>query len=254
MHKCPAAVHVINGYGKTTGLLQIEELGTLESPIALTNTLSVGIVQQALVKYMLKQNKEIGLSAETINVVVGECNDSYLNDIRACAVCEQDVYDAIQNASADFALGSVGAGRGMSCFEMKGGIGSSSRIVSIGRQNYTIGALVLTNFGRKQDFSFSSYDFSTFTDSSVEQGSIIILLATDIPLSSRQLKRLCKRMPIALAKTGSWSKKNGAGCSPWGTGRSAPTRPALVFQPNAPAVWVSFSAGGRGGETALHGA
>lgn len=231
MHKCPAAVHVINGYGKTTGLLQIEELGTLESPIALTNTLSVGIVQQALVKYMLKQNKEIGLSAGTINVVVGECNDSYLNDIRACAVCEQDVYDAIQNASADFALGSAGAGRGMSCFEMKGGIGSSSRIVSIGRQNYTIGALVLTNFGRKQDFSFSSYDFSTFTDSSVEQGSIIILLATDIPLSSRQLKRLCKRMPIALAKTGSWMG-NGSGdiVIAFSTGVDIPHFDAAPFQ------------------------
>lgn len=82
--KCPAACHVINGFGKTSGLVQIEEMGTLESPIAMTNTLSVGTVQQALVKYMLKENKEIGTLTGTVNVVVGECNDSYLNDIRAC--------------------------------------------------------------------------------------------------------------------------------------------------------------------------
>ena len=151
-HKCPAAVHVINGFGKTSGLLQVEEMGVLESPIALTNTLSVGVVQQALVRHMLAENKEIGTLTGTVNVVVGECNDSYLNDIRACRVQEADVFSAIADARADFALGSVGAGRGMSCFEMKGGIGSASRIIPIGNERYTLGALVLTNFGRKQDF------------------------------------------------------------------------------------------------------
>lgn len=208
--KCPAAAHVINGFGKTSGLIQIEELGTLESPIALTNTLSVGTVQQALVKHMLKENQEIGLSTGTVNVVVGECNDGYLNAIRSCAVTEADVYEAIDDAKEDFALGSVGAGTGMSCFEMKGGIGSSSRLLSIGRQTYTLGALVLSNFGKKQDFRFEHNAFSSCQDTVPEQGSIMIILATDLPLSSRQLKRMCKRTSAALARIGSWLG-NGSG-------------------------------------------
>lgn len=208
--KCPAAAHVINGFGKTSGLIQIEELGTLESPIALTNTLSVGTVQQALVKHMLKENQEIGLSTGTVNVVVGECNDGYLNAIRSCAVTEADVYEAIDDAKEDFALGSVGAGTGMSCFEMKGGIGSSSRLLSIGRQTYTSGALVLSNFGKKQDFRFEHNAFSSCQDTAPEQGSIMIILATDLPLSSRQLKRMCKRTSAALARIGSWLG-NGSG-------------------------------------------
>ena len=209
-HKCPAAVHVINGFGKTSGLLQIEEMGVLESPIALTNTLSVGVVQQALVRHMLAENKEIGTLTGTVNVVVGECNDSYLNDIRACRVQEADVFSAIADARADFALGSVGAGRGMSCFEMKGGIGSASRIIPIGNQRYTLGALVLTNFGRKQDFLKGGSAFSAPEQSAPEQGSILMILASDLPLSSRQLKRLCRRTPAALARVGSWLG-NGSG-------------------------------------------
>lgn len=209
-HKCPAAVHVINGFGKTSGLLQIEEMGVLESPIALTNTLSVGVVQQALVRHMLAENKEIGTLTGTVNVVVGECNDSYLNDIRACRVQEADVFSAIADARADFALGSVGAGRGMSCFEMKGGIGSASRIVELDKQAFTLGALVLANFGQKADFIHDRADFSQAQRQGREQGSIIIILATDIPLESRQLKRLCRRMPAALARTGSYLG-NGSG-------------------------------------------
>ena len=207
--KCPAAVHVINGFGKTSGLVQIEEMGTLESPIALTNTLSVGTVQQALVKYMLQENEEIGISTGTVNVVVGECNDSYLNAIRACAVREEDVFHAIADAKEDFALGSVGAGTGMSCFEMKGGIGSASRVFSIAKQQYVLGALVLSNFGKKQDCLLTQ-GVSLESDPSPEQGSILLILATDLPLPSRQLKRLCKRTSVALARSGSWLG-NGSG-------------------------------------------
>lgn len=208
--KCPAACHVINGFGKTSGLVQIEEMGTLESPIALTNTLSVGTVQQALVKYMLKENKEIGTLTGTVNVVVGECNDSYLNDIRACALTQEHVFAAIDDARSDFALGTVGAGTGMSCFEMKGGIGSASRIIHIDQKPYTVGALVLSNFGKKQDFLGSSFDFSSFPGETAEQGSIIMIIATDIPMDARQLKRVCRRTPAALARLGSWLG-NGSG-------------------------------------------
>lgn len=202
-NKYVASSYVINGFGKTSGLIQIDELGTLESIIGLTNTLNVGTVQQSIVKHMLKDNPDIGRDTGTINIVVGECNDGYLNDIRSCAVKEDDVYEAIENATIDFELGSVGAGRGMSCFQMKGGIGSASRIVELDGQEYTIGLLVLSNFGLKKDFIFDSISFSDIDDELLEKGSIMIILATDIPLSSRQLKRVCKRMSTSLARLGS---------------------------------------------------
>lgn len=199
-NKYVAASYVINGFGKATGLIQINELGTLESKIGLTNTLSVGTVQQALVKHMLQDNPEIGITTGTINVVVGECNDGYLNDIRKCSIVEQDVYDAIANVKEDFLQGAVGAGTGMSCFEMKGGIGSASRVVVLDTKEYIVGSLVLTNFGLQKDFIKET---TLFSNEDIENGSIIIVLATDIPMTSRQLKRICKRVPIALGQVGS---------------------------------------------------
>ena len=203
LNKYIASTYIINGFSKTSGLIQVDELGTLESIIGLTNTLNVGTVQQAIVKHMLKDNPDIGINTGTINAIVGECNDGYLNDIRKCAITEEDVYEAIENATIDFDLGSVGAGRGMSCFEMKGGIGSASRIVELDGQEFTIGVLILSNFGLKKDFILDTLNFSDFNDSNLEKGSIIIILATDIPLSSRQLKRVCKRMSVSLVRLGS---------------------------------------------------
>lgn len=203
LNKYIASTYIINGFSKTSGLIQVDELGTLESIIGLTNTLNVGTVQQAIVKHMLKDNPDIGVDTGTINAIVGECNDGYLNDIRKCAITEEDVYEAIENATIDFDLGSVGAGRGMSCFEMKGGIGSASRIVELDGQEFTIGVLILSNFGLKKDFILDTLNFSDFNDSNLEKGSIIIILATDIPLSSRQLKRVCKRMSVSLVRLGS---------------------------------------------------
>lgn len=162
--KLSAGCHVINGFGKTSGLVQLEELGTLESPIALTNTLSVGTVQQALVKYMLRDHPEIGTTGGSVNVVVGECNDGYLNDIRACCIQEEDVYDAIKDAKENFELGAVGAGRGMSCFEMKGGIGSASRVIVLDESDYTVGALVLSNFGLQGDYITDSISFREISE------------------------------------------------------------------------------------------
>ncbi len=202
-NKYVASSYVINGFSKTSGLIQIDELGTIESIIGLTNTLNVGTVQQAIVKHMLKNNPDIGKNTGTINAVIGECNDGYLNDIRECAITEEDVYEAIKNATTNFELGSVGAGRGMSCFGMKGGIGSASRIVELDGQEYTIGVLVLSNFGLKKDFIFDNINFSNYHDETLEKGSIIIILATDVPLSSRQIKRVCKRMSVSLARLGS---------------------------------------------------
>lgn len=199
--------YVINGFGKSIGLVQINELGTLETPIILTNTLSVGTCSTALVKYMLKENEDIGVTTGTVNPVVCECNDGYLNDIRGLHVKEEDVFDAIENAEINFKEGNIGAGTGMSCYQLKGGIGSASRVLKLDDKEYTIGSLVLSNFGLKEDLLVDGIKVGEKIvekeSEELEKGSIIIILATDIPMNERQLKRIAKRVPIGLARTGS---------------------------------------------------
>ncbi|WML57611.1 P1 family peptidase [Neobacillus sp. PS2-9] len=197
--KVTAASYVINGFGKTTGLVQVNELGVLESPIMLTNTFSVPAVTQGVLEYMLSENPEIGDTTGTINIVVGECNDSYLNSIRRFPVKPEHAVNAIKNATINQAVeGAVGAGKGMVCFGYKGGIGSSSRIV----EEYTVGCLVLSNFGKKEELQSYRYAGGEGV-SETSDGSIIIILATDAPLSDRQLQRLAKRCGIGLGRTGS---------------------------------------------------
>ncbi|WP_251550934.1 P1 family peptidase [Neobacillus muris] len=197
--KVTAASYVINGFGKTTGLVQVDELGVLESPIMLTNTFGVPAVAQGTLAYMLGENPEIGETTGTINVVVGECNDSQLNSIRLFPVKPEHAIEAIKNASNETAAeGAVGAGKGMVCFGYKGGIGSSSRVAD----DYTVGCLVLTNFGKKEEFRSFQYDKLKGLSETAD-GSIIIVLATDAPLSDRQLLRVAKRCGIGLGRTGS---------------------------------------------------
>ena len=199
--------YVINGFGKSIGLVQIDELGTLETPIILTNTLSVGTCSTALVKHMLKENEDIGVTTGTVNPVVCECNDGYLNDIRGLHVKEEDVFKAIENAEVNFKEGNIGAGTGMSCYQLKGGIGSASRVLKLDDKEYTIGSLVLSNFGLKEDLLVDGIKVGEKIvekeSEELEKGSIIIILATDIPMNERQLKRIAKRVPIGLARTGS---------------------------------------------------
>lgn len=209
--KLPAAAAVINGFGKSAGLVQIEELGTLETPIALTNTFAVGAVLTAQIRHALRANPEIGRSLPTVNAVVMECNDAYLNDLHAFAVQEEHFRQALAAASDQVAQGAVGAGRGMSSFGMKGGIGSASRRVTIGAGSaaYTVGALVLSNFGKLPDLILGGRALGRELaaleeeDHAPEQGSIIMILATDAPLDARQLKRLAQRAGVGLARTGS---------------------------------------------------
>ena len=205
--KLISSSYVINGFGKSIGLVQINELGTLETPIILTNTLSVGTCSTALVKYMLKENEDIGVTTGTVNPVVCECNDGYLNDIRGLHVKEEDVFDAIENAEINFKEGNIGAGTGMSCYQLKGGIGSASRVLKLDDKEYTIGSLVLSNFGLKEDLLVDGIKVGEKIlekeREELEKGSIIIILATDIPMNERQLKRIAKRVPIGLARTGS---------------------------------------------------
>lgn len=205
--KLISSSYVINGFGKSIGLVQINELGTLETPIILTNTLSVGTCSTALVKYMLKENEDIGVTTGTVNPVVCECNDGYLNDIRGLHVKEEDVFDAIENAEINFKEGNIGAGTGMSCYQLKGGIGSASRVLKLDDKEYTIGSLVLSNFGLKEDLLVDGIKVGEKIlekeREELEKGSIIIILATDIPMNERQLKRIARRVPIGLARTGS---------------------------------------------------
>ena len=210
-----AAVHVLNGFGKSAGLVQVEELGTIETPILLTNTLSVGTCCTALVRHAIEHNPDIGRDTATVNPVVFECNDGYLNDIQALAVTEEDARTALANASSRFDVGSVGAGCGMSTFGFKGGIGTSSRRITLGGQNFHLGVLVLSNFGRAGDLRLPDGRVVAPPDiqkeeRAVEKGSIIIIAATDIPLSDRQLKRVIRRSGVGLARLGSfWGHGSG---------------------------------------------
>jgi D-aminopeptidase len=209
--KVRGAVHTINGFGKVCGFEEVRELGVIEAPIALTSTLNVGRVADALVTYALHQSPEIGIRTHSVNVVVGECNDGFLNDIQGRHVRAEDVQQALEAAAeGPVAEGAVGAGTGTSCFGWKGGIGTASRIVPAAAGGYTVGALVQSNFGRPQDLTIRGVPVGQRLvppgdriPPPREQGSIMMVLATDAPLDARQLGRLCRRAGVGLARTGS---------------------------------------------------
>ncbi|WP_020612155.1 DmpA family aminopeptidase [Sediminispirochaeta bajacaliforniensis] len=214
--KVPAACHVINGFGKSAGLIQLNELGNIETPIILTSTLNVGTAFQGLVEHALRENPEIGRSTGTVNPLVLECNDGFLNDIRRPVLKKADIFQAVEAAAASGTLqeGAVGAGRGMSCYELKGGIGSASRTFIVDGKTINLGALVLTNYGRLPDLRIGGDPVGSrlaILSSETkrrpeqrEQGSVIVLLATDAPLDSRQLLRLARRGEAGLARCGSF--------------------------------------------------
>jgi D-aminopeptidase len=207
LDKVPAAVAIINGFGKSVGLVQVQELGVLETPIALTNTFGVGTVANAQIRQAVAANAEIGRGLPTVNPLVFECNDGYLNDIQAMAVQEAHYLEAHAACNTHFAQGSVGAGRGMSCFGLKGGIGSASRqVAAASGQPCTVGALVLSNFGRARNLIVAGRPLGRHlapAEAEPEKGSIILLLATDAALDARQLRRLSLRAGAGLARTGS---------------------------------------------------
>ncbi len=208
-HKLPAAAFVLNGFGKTAGLVQIDELGTLETPIALTNTLNVGPVWDALTEYMIARCAEDDHQLRSVNPVVCECNDATLNRIQDRAVTAEHVRSAINSASIDFEEGAVGAGRGMICHDLKGGIGSASRLIEVDGKTYTVGVLVLTNHGNLSDLTIGGTCIGKelaekLNKHEPDQGSCIVIAATDLPLDSRQLGRVAKRISVGLARLGSF--------------------------------------------------
>ncbi|TMJ00514.1 MAG: P1 family peptidase [Bacillati bacterium ANGP1] len=204
--KVTAACAVLNGYGKSIGLLQVEELGTVETPILITSTLNVPRVADALISYMLMQDDTIGV-AETVNPVVLECFDGYLSDARARAVGERETSEAIRSASdGRVAEGCVGAGMGMRCQGFKSGIGTSSRLA--GESGYTVGVLAVPNFGFPGDLVIAGVpvgkELATAGQPS-ERGSCIFVVATDAPLASLDLRRLAWRCFLGMARTGAIS-------------------------------------------------
>lgn len=221
--KVPAAVYVGNGFGKAAGFLQVQELGTIETPIVLTNTLSVGTAVEAVVQWTLRQpgNDDVG----SVNAVVGETNDGYLNDIRGMHVARDDVWAAIDAATGGpVEEGSVGAGTGTSTLGWKGGIGTASRQLPAPLGGYTIGALVQTNYGGVLRIdgvhvgeALGRYSYRSVVEGEADleegpddDGSCMIVLATDAPLSARNLERIAKRAVLGLARTGSFMS-NGSG-------------------------------------------
>ncbi len=211
-NKVTAGVSVINGFGKSAGLVQIDELGTIESPIIMTNTFSVGTAINASLRYILAENEDIGVSTCTVNCVVTECNDGGLNDIRGMHVTEQDVLTALDNAAEDFEEGAVGSGTGMCCMGIKGGIGSASRIVKVKDKEFTIGAILMSNFGELGNLRIDGQRIPTPLPKTGEKdkGSVIIVLGTDLPLNDRQLRRVAKRATVGLGRVGSYLG-NGSG-------------------------------------------
>ncbi len=207
--KLTAAAYIHNGFGKSQGIIQMEELGTLETPIALTNTLNVGKVHDALVDLMLERCSAEGIEVTSINPVVGECNDSILNKICDRVVGTEEVRAAVSGALRDFKEGAVGAGRGTVCFGLKGGIGSASRRFVIGGETYTLGVLVQSNFGSTENLIVggkpAGKEIVRLTEPAVlDRGSIMTIVATDLPVSDRQLKRILKRGGVGLSRTGSY--------------------------------------------------
>jgi D-aminopeptidase len=243
--KVVAAVHVMNAFGKAVGTTQVAELGTVETPLVLTNTLGVGAAFDGLVTHALRQNPEIGTTTGSVNPVVAECNDGYLNDIRGRHVRPEHVLEAIERAApGPVAEGVVGAGTGMSCYGWKGGIGTASRRIPERHGGFVAGVLVLANFGRPADLVIDGIPVGrslvpphrrrTQSPPSSGAGSCIVLIATDAPADARQLRRIAARAQNGLAWTGSW----GAHCSgeyaiAWSTAQTVPHWPAEPILPTA---------------------
>ena len=214
-NRIAAGGFVLNGVGEMAGLTQVIETGWLETPILLTNSHSVGRVHAGVVNHMIKKYPRLGTETDVVLPVVGEADDSFLNDIRVGTCSTQDTIKAIESASSGpVGQGSIGAGTGMTSFDFSGGIGTSSRILDLSLQDtFTIGVLVLSNFGKMRNLTIDGgvigrvldKEFDPTIRREVSEGSIIVVVATDIPLINSQLNRLAKRAALGLGRTGSYA-------------------------------------------------
>ena len=204
--KCPAAVFPFNGYGKSIGMMYIEELGICENPILITNTMSVGAALEGAIDWVLKHNPGVGISERTPNITVFECDDGYLNDTRGRHLKREHAWQAIASATGgQIPEGNVGAGVGMSTFAYKSGVGTCSRIVKNNVGTWTLGVLMVCNFGEREDLIIKGMPFGRMfpvKEAPSNRNSNITIIATDAPLTCTQLKRLAKRPPLGLSKLG----------------------------------------------------
>lgn len=210
-----AAIEVINGFGKSAGIMQVQELGTLETPILMTNTFGVAACATALIRDAIARNPDIGRQTSTVNPLVFECNDGAISDIQALAVTEADAAAAMAAArGGPVAEGAVGGGSGMTSFGFKAGIGTASRIIDIDGQSHVLGVLVQSNFGPAGQLVLPDGrrpDPASLAEP--EKGSVIIVIATDLPLGDRQLQRLARRGGAGLARLGAfWGNGSGDVC------------------------------------------
>ncbi len=219
-----AGTSVLNGTGEITTMTEINELGLLASPIMLTNSMQIGAVYDATVRYFLDRDPSIGRTKQVFMPAVGECDDSFLNDSRGMHVQAGDVWLALDRAvGGRVPEGCVGSGVGMTCFGFKGGIGTSSRLVDVADGTCTVGVLVMSNFGRRHRLTVAGERVGTQitddlpviaeeipVDSRHGEGSAIVVVATDAPLTSHHLARLAKRATFGLIRTGS-TGSNGSG-------------------------------------------
>jgi D-aminopeptidase len=205
---------VLNGAGEVSGLTQVFEWGLIETPILLTNTLSVGTCSHGLVRYMVDKYPGLGREYDVVIPLVGECDDSWLNDIRGRHVRPEHVYEAVNNASSGpVAEGNVGGGTGMITCDLKGGIGTSSRKLPPSRGGYTLGVIVMSNFGRMEDLRIDGIPIGRILEPRFREqkkrrniyGSIIVVVATDAPLISLQLSRLSTRAALGIGRVGSYA-------------------------------------------------
>jgi D-aminopeptidase len=231
--KVPAGAFVLNGTGEMTGLAWVAESGFLEYPIALTNTLNLPRVANGVMSWMIRQYPDIGITDDTLTPVVAECDDSRLNDSQGRHVSEEDVMVALDGATGGVvAEGSVGAGTGMVSYGFKGGIGTASRRLSDQEGGHTVGVLVNANHGRREELVIAGVPVGKLYGSesharSGGEGSIIVIIATDAPLDSRQLGRLAKRAALGLARTGSTARhSSGDFMLAFSTGNTIPHYPA----------------------------
>ena len=208
-NRVTAGAFAANGVGEVIGISALREWGLIETPILLTNSQSAGAVYDATVRWMMDQNPKAGIE-DAVMPVVGECDDGFLNDLRGMHVKEAHVREALEAAAeGPVAEGCVGAGTGMTCFDFKAGIGTSSRLVSAHGRRYTVGVLALTNFGMRRRLMIDGVPVGREIEDLMpvenREGSCIVLLATDAPLSARQCERLAKRCSLGLAVTGSYA-------------------------------------------------
>ncbi|OHV87712.1 DmpA family aminopeptidase [Mesorhizobium sp. ORS 3428] len=232
--KVRAGIEVINGFGKSVGLMQVAELGTVETPILLTNTFSVAACAETLIRRAIAANPDIGRKTSTVNPLVFECNDGAINDIQAMSVTAADAEAALADArSGEVRQGAVGAGTGMTAFGFKAGIGSASRLMRIEKHDYVLGALVLANFGRAGDLVLPDGRRPNPREAAEpEKGSVIVILSTDLPLGDRQLRRVARRAGAGLARLGAfWGNGSGDIALCFTTADPVAHEPGAAFQP-----------------------